>query len=433
MVEELKIKEGFQQTEVGIIPEDWKVEQLSEIAHFENGKAHEQFIDEQGDFVVVNSKFISTEGRVRKHSNKNIFPLKKGDITIVMSDIPKGKALAKCFLIDKENKYTLNQRIGGITANEDTDNKYLFYKLNRNKYYLSFDSGTGQTNIKRQEILDCPVVLPPTRTEQTAIATALSDMDSLIEDLEKLLVKKQNIKQGAMQELLTGRKRINGFETNQEFQKTEIGRIPKDWSLISYDKAFNFLTTATYSRADLTLSGEIGYVHYGDIHTKWNHFLDLNKTDLPHINSEQLKSYPTLKDGDLIMADASEDYDGICSSVEVKNLGDRKVISGLHTFLLRDKQVYFVNGFKGYLHNNQLIKSQMDKLATGLKVYGVSKGNLKLIQIPLPSTKLEQSAICNALSSMETEIEQLDTKLSKYKMLKTGMMQELLTGKKRLV
>jgi len=66
-------------------------------------------------------------------------------------------------------------------------------------------------------------------------------------------------------------------------------------------------------------------------------------------------------------------------------------------------------------------------------VYGVSKGNLKLIQIPLPSTKLEQSAICNALSSMDTEIEQLDTKLSKYKMLKTGMMQELLTGKKRLV
>jgi len=107
--------------------EGWEVKRLGEIAHFENGKAHEQFIDEQGDFIVVNSKFISTEGRVRKHSNKNIFPLKKGDIAIVMSDIPKGKALAKCFLIDKENKYTLNQRIGGITANEDTDIKYLFY------------------------------------------------------------------------------------------------------------------------------------------------------------------------------------------------------------------------------------------------------------------------------------------------------------------
>ena len=188
--------------------EGWEVRKLGEIADFENGKAHEQFIDEQGDFIVINSKFISTEGRVKKYSNKNIFPLKRGDITIVMSDIPKGKALAKCFLIDQENKYTLNQRIGGITANEDTDNKYLFYKLNRNKYYLAFDSGTGQTNIKRQEILDCPVVFPPTKAEQTAIATALSDMDSEIEKSETQLSKYKMIKTGMMQELLTGKKRL---------------------------------------------------------------------------------------------------------------------------------------------------------------------------------------------------------------------------------
>ena len=201
------IKQGAMQ-ELLTPKEGWVEKELGKVAHFENGKAHEQFIDELGNFIVVNSKFISTEGRVKKFSNKNIFPLKKGDITIVMSDIPNGKALAKCFLIDKENKYTLNQRIGGITANEDFDNKYLFYKLNRNKYYLAFDSGTGQTNIKRQEILDCPIFFPPTKKEQTAIATAISDMDTEITELETKLSKYKMLKTGMMQQLLTGKKRL---------------------------------------------------------------------------------------------------------------------------------------------------------------------------------------------------------------------------------
>jgi type I restriction enzyme S subunit len=164
--------EGFKNTDAGIIPIDWDAPVLSEIADFENGKAHEQFIDDKGDFLVVNSKFISQDGRVAKYSKANLSPLAKGDIAIVMSDIPNGKALAKCFSVDKENRYTLNQRIGCIKPFEEIDNDYLFYKLNRNKYFLAFDSGSGQTNLKKSEILACPVALPPTKAEQTAIATA---------------------------------------------------------------------------------------------------------------------------------------------------------------------------------------------------------------------------------------------------------------------
>ena len=112
------------------------------------------------------------------------------------------------------------------------------------------------------------------------------------------------------------------------------------------------------------------------------------------------------------MADASEDYEGIGKSVEVKNIKDRKAISGLHTFLLRGKKDVFSNGFKAYLHSNKIIKTQYDKLATGLKVYGVSKGNLKLIQIPLPPLP-EQTAIATVLSDTDSLLQAIEKKIAK--------------------
>ena len=130
-VETQKIPSGYKQTEVGVIPVDWDVKKLGDIVQFSNGKAHERFIDDKGDYVVVNSKFISTAGEVFKCSNENLSPLFAGDIAMVMSDIPNGKALAKCFFIDKDRKYTLNQRICAFKS-KGTDSLYLFYQLNIN-------------------------------------------------------------------------------------------------------------------------------------------------------------------------------------------------------------------------------------------------------------------------------------------------------------
>ena len=214
------------------------------------------------------------------------------------------------------------------------------------------------------------------------------------------------------------------------YKQTELGVIPEDWDVITYGKAFDFLRTAQYSREQLSDNGKTSYVHYGDIHTKWNYFLDL-KNDLPKIKENQIKDYDLIKDCDLIMADASEDYEGICKSVEVKNTKEKKVISGLHTFLLRDKDNNFVDGFRGYIHTNKLVKSSMDRYATGLKVYGVSKTNLKLIQIPKPP-KPEQTAIATVLSDADALIKKLEELIEKKKNIKQGTMQELLTGKKRL-
>ncbi|MGI3476534.1 restriction endonuclease subunit S [Providencia stuartii] len=132
------------------------------------------------------------------------------------------------------------------------------------------------------------------------------------------------------------------------------------------------------------------------------------------------------------MADASEDYEGIGKSVEVFNVADKQLIAGLHTFLLRDKYKVLADGFRGYLHTIPSVKNTFDRLATGMKVYGISKNNLSTVCIPVPSPE-EQTAIATILSDMDEEIQALKQRLSKTRQIKRGMMQELLTGKTRLV
>lgn len=216
------------------------------------------------------------------------------------------------------------------------------------------------------------------------------------------------------------------------FKQSEIGIIPDDWILLSYGRVFEFLKTATYSKAELSDNQEIYYVHYGDIHTKWDYFLDFDRNSLPTISKKQAKNYHLIRDGDIIIADASEDYDGICKTVEVRNIKSRKAISGLHTFLLRDKNNVLVSGYRGYIYKNKLVKNQFDRLATGLKVFGVSKNNLKTVLIPLPATKSEQVAIVNALSDTDELIENIERLILKRRYIKQGVIQELLSGRRRL-
>lgn len=200
-------KPGYKKTEVGMIPEDWNVKFLPEICRFRGGKAHEQFISELGQYVCVNSKFISTEGVVRKYSTANFCCAKKGDVLMVMSDLPNGKALAKAFLSDQDGLYAVNQRVCALTAYRDSP-KFLFYILNRNPYFLQFDNGVSQTHLLNNVFAACQITLPPTNAEQTAIAAILSDMDAEIAALESKLAKTRQLKQGMMHNLLTGRIRL---------------------------------------------------------------------------------------------------------------------------------------------------------------------------------------------------------------------------------
>jgi type I restriction enzyme S subunit len=185
----------------------WRLKSLEEIATFKNGKGHENVVIEKGAFFIVNSKFVSTNGNVIKQTNHNLSPLNKNEITLVMSDIPNGKALAKCFYINEDDKYTLNQRICSIKAKDGTNSFFLYYLLNRNQYFLGFNNGVSQTNLRKDEILECPLMMPSI-IEQHKIAAYLNSIDKEINVLEKDLIAMQKQKQGLMQQLLTGKLRV---------------------------------------------------------------------------------------------------------------------------------------------------------------------------------------------------------------------------------
>ena len=178
---------------------DWKETTLGQVAKYENGKAHEQDIVELGKFIVVNSKFISTDGEVKKFTNTAFCLAEKEDILIVLSDIPNGRAIAKCFFVDLDNLYTVNQRICKITAIKAVS-MMLFYLLNRNSYFLAFDDGVKQTNLKKDDVLNCPILLPKDSEEQQKIADCLSSLDELInahvKKCELLKIHKKGLMQG---------------------------------------------------------------------------------------------------------------------------------------------------------------------------------------------------------------------------------------------
>ena len=152
---------------------------MDEVANYRNGKAHENDIDDDGDYIVINSKFVSTDGEVKKYSNVQNEPLYEGEIAFVLSDVPNGRAIARTFLVDKSGKYTLNQRIAGITPHENTDAYYLHIKLNRNAYFLKFDDGNKQTNLSIKDVLNYEDYYP-CYEEQRKIGDYFKSLDHLI-------------------------------------------------------------------------------------------------------------------------------------------------------------------------------------------------------------------------------------------------------------
>jgi len=395
--------EDFKNTDAGIIPNDWNAPVLSEISDFENGKAHEQFIDDKGDYIVVNSKFISQEGRVAKYSKENLSPLSKGSIAIVMSDIPNGKALAKCFFIDKDNRYTLNQRIGSIIPFEEIDSDYLFYKLNRNKYFLAFDSGSGQTNLKKSEILACPVALPPTKDEQTAIASAIKNNDALINQLEQLLTKKRNIKTGAMQELL----------------KPKEGWIEKSFTEIcDLIHGHQFLSSDFVNDSNGIKVVKIGNVQDGRFNSEE---CDRISKDRLHLFSKYL-----LKEGDILMSLTG-------------NIGRVVVLDKINEPLLQNYRVgKFIpkdidSKFLAYGLASPTTTKQLALNSNQTSQANFGKQDFEKIKIHIPNDRNIQNKIANTLRDLDIEIIEFEKQIEKYKMLKQGMMQSLLTGKIRLV
>ena len=204
--------------------DDWEQRKLGEVAEYRNGKAHENNISETGKYVVVNSKFVSTDGEVRKFSAEQIEPLYEGEIAFVLSDVPNGRAIARTFLVDESGKYTLNQRIAGITPNEHTDSYFLHILMNRNKYFLKFDDGNKQTNLSVNDVMQFEERYPSYR-EQTKIGAYFSTFDHLITLHQRKCDELKKVKKFMLQKMFPkkGEKnpeiRFDGFTNDWEQRK----------------------------------------------------------------------------------------------------------------------------------------------------------------------------------------------------------------------
>jgi len=403
------VAEKYKISEVGLIPSDWEVKELGEICF--PSKSRINPITSNVNYKCIELEHLSQgSGILLGYTNskdllsqKSVF--EKGDVLF-----GKLRPYLRKFLL-AEFDGVCTTEIWVLKTQNETANNFLYQLVQSEKIVEAANLSTG-TKMPRAEwkTVSETKIPVPTFTEQTLIATALSDADALISSLEKLIAKKRNIKQGAMQKLLQ----------------------PKEgWEVKKLGEVFTFYSTANYSKAEMTYDGEIGCMHYGLVHAIPNMTYSLENGVKFYVQGDKTK-YELIKDGDIIMVDASEDLLGINKSVEVFGVGNKKFISGLHTYLMRDENSVLLNNFRGRILNSSIVKNQLVKLAVGMKVFGVSKAQLKEVLIPFPPHK-EQTRIATILSDMDTEITALEIKLEKYKKVKLGMMQNLLTGKIRLV
>jgi type I restriction enzyme S subunit len=409
MVEEMKIAKnntlnvpkGYKQTEVGIIPEDWEVKKLGEIAEIKMGQSpSSEFYNTsqkglpliQGNADIKNRKTI-----IRSYTSQITKKCKKNDI-IMSVRAPVGEIAVATF----------DACIGRGVCAISHENQFLYhYLIFIEPQWAKHSTGSTFDSVNSDKIRKLEIPLPPTRAEQTAIATALSDMDALIEKLEQLIQKKQHIKQGAMQELLKPKK---GWE-----EKT-MDKIGKTYGGLSGKSKKDFE------------NGTKPYIPFMNVMS--NPIIDTTYFDYVNISSSENQN--RVQKGDLFFNTSSETPEevGMCS-VLLEEVGELYLNSFCFGFRFH-KDVKDNGLFLAYFFRSNYGRQKLFLLAQGATRYNLSKSNFLKLKLQLPQPK-EQTRIAQILSDMDSEIEQLETQLSKYKMLKTGMMQELLTGKKRLV
>ncbi|APZ47436.1 hypothetical protein BW723_14580 [Polaribacter reichenbachii] len=318
-----------------------------------------------------------------------------------------------------------------LSPKEKVDCRFVTYLIN-SRIRFAIES-TGVPQLTAPKILKKKAFIPRSVPEQTAIATIISNIDEVMDATKNSIKAAEKLKKALVQNLLTGKLKPDGISRKEDefYEDEKFGKVPLGWKIKSIKQLFDFFPTSSYSRSKLIDKGEIGYIHYGDIHTKFDRLLDLSSESVPFIPNELEKKYEKLKDGDLVVSDASEDWDGVGKSIEIINSNSKKVIAGLHTLHLRPKSDDLILGIKGYIMNLYQVSTSIKRMATGAKVYGVSKSSLYKILLPIPSEP-EQQAIKKKLDEVSNEISQKQDKINKLQRLKKSLMQNLLTGKVRL-
>ena len=218
--------------------------------------------------------------------------------------------------------------------------------------------------------------------------------------------------------------------------KLRFASYSNEWESHKLGDILTFYSTNSFSREKLNYEiGNVKNIHYGDIHTKFPTILSISgNKDVPYINNDvdfsKYKNEQYLQEGDLIIADASEDYADIGKAIEVKDIHDEKVLAGLHTILARDEKNMTINGFKGYLFLTEDLKTNIKRIANGISVLGISKNNLSKLSVNIP-TKNEQQKIVDFISAIDKKIELLEDKYIYYQDFKKYLMQQIFAQKLR--
>ncbi|NOR71521.1 MAG: restriction endonuclease subunit S [Methylomarinum sp.] len=442
----LGVPKEYKQTEVGVIPDDWDVKPLSEfITALEAGvsvnSVERSELSTHDKFILKTSCIFG--GYFDPKEAKSILP----------KDLNRAKLNPRrnSILVSRMNTPALVGEVGFI--DDDYANLYLPDRLWQTKYkndqsvdgkWLSFilsfprvakkikETATGTSNsmknISKGSFLSVTVPAPKVE-EQTAIANTLSDVDALISSLEKLITKKRAIKTAAMQQLLTGKKRLPPFDkTHTGYKQTELGEIPEDWEVseLSQFVENGRLPSGLYKDQSLYGSGtkiiKLGDVFRLDI-------FDPHAAQRAALTSEEKRVYK-VSIGDIFIALASVKLEGVGKVMLVKEL-DEVTVYDHNVALIRSLKKCDSN-YLFYTLKSNAVRSQVKMNATQVGTSFLKASTILSFELPLPS-KNEQAVIANVLSDMDKEIEVIEQRLTKTQQLKQGMMQELLTGRTRLI
>lgn len=276
--------------------------------------------------------------------------------------------------------------------------------------------GLEGSTIKRlynKTILDTPFYRP-SLPEQRKIADLLSAVDDVISAQEAEVAAWEKRKKGVMQKL---------FSQEVRFKADDGSDFP-DWEERTFADVFIKLRNNTLSRDCLNAeSGQARNIHYGDVLVKYGSIVDIQNNQVPFVNSDvECKRWDRLKDGDIVIADTAED-ESVGKAVEVTNIGSDVVYSGLHTIACRPRES-FARNYLGYYMNSDAYHDQLRPYMQGIKVTSVSKGNIALTRMSVPSLP-EQRKIADCLASLDDVIAKAKDELDAWCELKKGLLQQM--------
>lgn len=436
----VEMKSGYKMTEVGVIPEDWEVKTLGKLACINGrigfrGYTVKDLVRKGEGAIAIGGKHISKNFldlsdaeyiSWKKYYESPEIMVKQGDIVLAQRGTLGKSALIKSDI----GPATINPSLVLINKIK-CNNLYLIYNMQSSSvtdYILQINSQTSIPMILQKQIEGIKIAIAKLDCEQAAIATALSDVDSLISALTKKIEKKKVIKQGLMQQLLTGKKRLPGYEKNREPVQTEWGAIPKDWKTLSIGKCCSIKARIGWQglkKSEYLSSGEYVLVTGTD-------FLN-GRIDWKSCVYVSKKRYEQDANIQIVKHDILITKDGTIGKVAF--LDDVPCLGTLNSgiFVVRSHSEELDQCYLSKIFESFIFDAFLESLVAGSTINHLYQKDFVHFNFPVPPTMSEQTAIANILSDCDSEIAALEEKRDKYKEIKQGMMQQLLTGKIRLI